>query len=765
MKDFCIPKNLVEKLNKAIDEESIVRLFNMSKSRRIKFLSDNSNSELGNKISSSFDDILAEAKRDALEKTLKTLGLKDKEKMLGVVSEIRKLTNDELLDPAKIDYVVDKIVSNATGVKITKEETNKIIEIGSKIEKYKSVVDTTAIIKEGRMNQKYKDSFYEMAIAQDEMNKYLSTRTPTSKKETFWSHAKAMMLLKPASWLVNIISNTINSGFESLSRRVGMKRMGGYNSDIAKDWKQLMARIYKETGNDYSRALSLDEMTTGFGKTLGEANGPGKETWLTNLVYKKALGAPDAWSARMNFADSANIYSSKIADTMNLGNGTKNKAAEILADSFNINPLTKEGKQVREMAVADALRATYTNKSISSKMAMSIKNALNGVFEDAGIGWFRGGDLIEPFVKTPANVIEQGLDISGLGALKATVKTIKGYKLKNLEPEEARTLFIGAMKDASKTGLGLISAFLLSKTIGTDNFMSAYDPQRTKWEQLRNSNYNAIKIGDKWISLDYFGPIGTPLISMLSAQKYAGEGFSNQIGGYMKGMFKQTANLPFITSASELYGKFSDASDIDKKKFYPVLSKWFIEQVGARVPGVLSDIAKMTDTEIRDVTTGKFGSSSFNVDPIVAKIPWAVRLLPPKKNILGEVIKTEQYSKEDNFMIGLFTTILAGARVKTEQKSPEGKEIYRLYGTGNPPAITNWKYIQSKKLQALKDKVGEEKYDEIFVNEYGKEFKVEIADALESNQYKEKNDEDKKKYIDTKEDGIIKDIYRNYGIE
>lgn len=765
MADFCIPKALVEKLNKAINEESIVKLFDMSKNERIKFLSENSSKELGEKISSSFDDILAEAKRDSFEKTLKSLGLKDKEKMKETLTEIRKLTNDELLDPTKENYIVDKIVSNATGTKITKEETQKIIEIGSKIEKYKSVVDTTPLIEGGKMSKKYKDSFYEMAIAQDEMNKYLSSKTPTSKAETFWGHAKATMLLKPASWLVNIISNTVNSGFEAVARRAGTGRMRGYNSDITKEWKQLMASIYKKTGNDYSRALSLDEMTTGFGKTLGEANGPGKETWLTNLVYKQALGAPDAWSARMNFADAANLYSSKIADGLNLGEGAKKKAGEIMSDALNVIPSTEEGKLVRQMAVADALRATYTNESVSSKMTMHIKKAINGAFEDAGIGWFRGGDLIEPFVKTPANVIEQGLDISGLGALKAVVKTIKGYRLKNIEPEEASRLFMGALKDASKTGLGLIGSFMLAKAIGPDNFMGAYDPNRTKWEQLRNSNYNAIKIGDRWISIDYFGPLGTPLVSMLSAQKYADGGFNNQIGGYLKGTMSQISNLPFVSSTAELYGKFAEASDVDKKKFYPILSKWFMDQVGSRVPGVFSDIAKMTDKEIRDTTTGKFGIIGLNLDPIVAKIPWLANTLPSKRNILGEIIKTEQYSKEDNFMIGLFTTILTGARVKTEQQSPEGKEIYRLYETNNKPTITNWKYIQADKLQKLQDKVGKDKYNEIFANEYGPKYKVEIAKLLQSSIYKAKSDADKKKMIDDKEDLVMNKIYSTYGIK
>lgn len=761
MADFCIPKNIVEKVASQIDDTSIAKLFDMSDSERIKFFSQNADSELASKISSSFDDILAESKRDAFEQSLKVLGV-GKEKKAEILKEFRKLNNKELLDPQKEDEIIQKITGIATDSNVTKEEVEKITKLGAEIEKYKSVVDTTPASKNGRLSQKYAESFLEMAKKQSEMDKFITSKIPVSKTETFWSHAKASMLLKPASWLVNIISNVENAGLEAISRRVGTMKFGGYNSELSKDWKKLMAKVYKETGNDYSRALSLDDMVTGKGKALGEIRGQGKETWLTKLVYEKALGTPDAWSARMNFADSANLYSSKMADELGLtGQAAKSKAGEIMSDALNVNPITESGKKVREMAVADALRATYTNESWASKFSMMIKDAFNSI---PGMKTVRVGDLIEPFVKTPANVVEQGLDLSGLGFLKATYKTIKYFRTRKLDEQIAKDYLMGALKDGSKAGVGIVSAFMLANAIGKDNFMGAYDPQRSKWEQLRNSNYNAVKIGDKWISLDYLGPIGTPLVAMLSAKKYGDNSTGGMIGGYLKGAFNQSTKIPFISSFPEIYAKFEEASDVEKRKFYPILSKWFVEQVASRIPGIFSDIERMSDTEMRDASRGKFGKFGMNIDPIIAKLPWMAKYLPGKTNILGEPIKTEQHSKPDNFMIGLATTILTGARVKTEQQSPEGKEVYRLYGSGNAPTITNWRYIQSDKLQRLQDKVGKEKFNQIFIEEYGPKLKAEINKLLNSESYKNKSDKDKKKEMDLKEDYVINGIYSRYGI-
>jgi len=761
--NFCIPKDIVEKISKQIDETSIAKLFDMTKKERIKFFAKHADDGLAQNISSSFDDILAEAHRDSLEKAMGLLGIKDKEVRNALRKEIRKLSNDDLLNPEKIDGIINELSGLATGSKITKEEVDEVIKLGAEVEKYKSVMDTNPTVKDGKFNTKFAEALEGFDIASDKMNKFIASHTTVSKSETFWSHAKASMLLKPASWLVNIESNVINTGLESISRRFGSGRMGGYNSEIVNAWKKSMAKIYRKTGNDYSRALSLDDMVTGKGKALGEVSTTGRDTWFTNMIYKEALGTPDAWTARMNFADAANIYSSKIADGLVKGTSArKAKAAEILGDALNVIPKTEDGKYVRQLAVEDAMRATYTNESATSKLSMTIKNAINSI---PGIKKAKVGDLLEPFVKTPANVVEQGLDISGLGFLKGTVKLVKYFKTKKLDEKIAKQYLLGALKDGSKAGAGLSTAYLLSLAIDKDNFMGAYDPERSKWEQLRNSNYNAIKIGDKWVSMDYLGPLGSPLVAMLSAKKYGNDSFVDTIGGYLKGAASQITRIPFATSIAELYGSYKEATDVEKQKFLPVMQKMFMDQVASRTPGILSDIAKMTDTQIRDTSTGKFGKFGFNPDPIVAKIPWVANSLPEKRNIIGEDIKTEKMAKEDQFMLGLFSTIAAGARIKTEQSSPEGKEIYRLHKSGNAPTITNWRYPNGKAINALKDSVGKEKFREIFIDEFGPAYKSAVSELLQDDEYKEASDDEKKGMIDKAEDEVMADIYYNYDIE
>lgn len=760
---FCIPKDAVENITKKINSVSMEKLFDMPKNERINFFSDEVGSSLSKNISDSFDNILAEAKRDSFEKAVKIVGIKDKEARNKILSSVRKLKDHELLDPNNDNAIISKISENITGAKVDSDEIATIIKIGSDIEKSMSIVDVTPILKDGSLNKSYSDAYKKLSIYQSEMDKFIASKIPISVSETLWGHMKAL-LMKPASFVVNIISNTENAALESVARRAGTLKMSGYNSKFAKDWKKMMTEIYKETGNDYSRALSIDDMITGKGKVLGEDIGIGAESWVTKVVYKYGLGAPDAWFARMSFADNADLLSSRIANNYGLkGEEAKKKALEIFSDAINIIPKTEDGKMVRLASVQSAQRATYTEKRWISDSVIAFKRLINSV---PGMKHVRPGDLIEPFTKTPANVVGQGLDNAGLGFMKGFADVVRSARFRKTDEAISQEHLRKALTSFARTGISMAGSYWLASVIGKDNYMGAYDPDKTKWEQLRNSNYSAIRIGDKWISLDYLGPLGAPLVAALEARKYGGDSAIGRIGAYLKGAFTQALTIPFITSGAELYKSFSDATDAERSKTWPVMSKFFMEQVGSKVPGILGDIAKMTDTQIRDTSSGKNNAFGVNWDPVIAKIPWvASKALPEKRNMLAESISTEQNIKENMFWLGLATTLFAGARIKTEISSKEGSEIYRLHRTGNGPTITNWKYIRSEKLKSLNEKVGDEKFDSIFIEEYGPKFKESISKIIDKDNYKKASDEDKKKYIDDAEDAVMEKIYSKYKIK
>jgi len=514
-------------------------------------------------------------------------------------------------------------------------------------------------------------------------------------------------------------------------------------------------------------------MMTGRGKLYGEktaGEGVAKDTLLTKTVYKWGLGSPDAFFSRLSFGDSANLRASSMADSIVKESGltgaeardaAKKKAGEILADAFNVTPRTEEGRAVREFSVGQAMHSTYTDDSWANDLASGMKMLINKI---PGGKTLRYADWIEPFVKTNANIINQGLKDAGLGALTGSVDFIRYIRNKNIAPDVAQKYLIDAASQLTRTGSALVGGYFLAKGIGEDNYMGAYDPRRSKYEQLRNSNYNAIRLGDKWYSLDFVGPFAIPLVAALEAQSYKGGKTVERIYSYIAGGMKASTKLPFIGSIPEAVNTYEEGL-ANGEKALDTSRQWFTEQVAARVPGILSDIARLTDDEMRDITTGKYKALGINLDPIVSKFPLWASSLPEKRNLVGETIKTEPYTKEDAFAVGMLSTMLAGARIKTEQSSPSGKEIYRLYDAGYTPTITNWRYPQGKKLKELKEKVGNEEFGKIFINEYSPAFRKRVEKLLNNEKYQKLSDEYKKKYVDKAEDDVMKLVYQKYGIK
>jgi len=406
-----------------------------------------------------------------------------------------------------------------------------------------------------------------------------------------------------------------------------------------------------------------------------------------------------------------------------------------------------------------------------------MRNVINGLFESAGesldsklVKSFKAGDLIEPFIKTPANIIQFGLDVSGLGGMKGTAKLIKYARTRKLlETKEATALLRNAFRDLTNTGLGLGGAFLLTSAFDKDDFIGAYDPQRVKYEELRNGNFNALRIGGKWVSLDYFGPVAMPLVGMLYAKKYGDGNKGKMLIEYVKGIGNQATKAPFVSSIYEMYSDVMEKGKPGKGELGKYIADVFTNQIASRVPGILQDIAKITDSELRDTTK--------NIDKILAKIPLLSKYSPEKKDMFGEVMKTETGMADDpvsKFMAAV-SQIAFGARVKTEKSEAVKNEVLRLKDAGQAPTITSWKYIRSEKLQKLKDKVGNKEFQRIFTEEYGKPLREGIAKLIVKPEYKKLSDEDKKKQINALEDSILEGktidgkrkggIYDKYNVE
>lgn len=646
--------------------------------------------------------------------------------------EIAKMLPEE---KAVLKSLLEDFVSDKMGVGVKEAEVKVINEKSKKIQIAQEKLGGD--IGNPSKTQENIDFF----TAKKEMDNYLQGLAPTSKlKVLTGTIGRGMMLASAKSPILNIGSN-IEVGFmEAIVRRLSSGGVKGTNNKLAIDYIKMVNKVYQKTGFDISRMMNLADPEVGGGRVLGEvvhAQGPGGVRrvgrMVEDTVFKQLMGAPDVAFSAVHFADSVNLNSLKIAK------GNRVKANEIMSDAMRLEPQTPEGEILRSQAILDAQVATWTNSTWASKVSEGIRKVLNTVSGD-----LRAGDYLLPFIKTPANVIATGMDYAGLGIPKAFFETAKAIKNGDLGSKE---YFQKITKDLVRSGMGLAGAALIASGLDDDDFVGAYDPTRAQIEQLRNSNYNAIRIGNKWISTDWLGPLSIPVTAMMYARKY-GDTISEQIFQYGKGVLSQVKDLPGITDAFDYVKGQAYQKNQTLEEMTGSARDYILEQAYSRlVPSIFSDIAKATDTKERQ-TSGTIGQ-------IKNKIPGFRQSLPEKKNIFGETIIGEPSLSD----------ILFGSRVKTDKETAIIKEISDVSAKLDKPInFTNWDKSSSATLAQFKEKYGKIIYEEAKVK-YGQELKKLLESAVNNSGYQKLSSEEKYKEINGFDFEAMNKIYAEYGFD
>ena len=549
---FCIPKNLVEKLKASAlkGEVDIKKLYEMSSEERRTFFAGHTDEALGKFINTEFEKAMVSKQKTAITDWAKSI-FKPEEKTKpvykNVLDKIAALDELGALNPRTERAFMEDLVSDKLGVSVSPEEVRFISE------KAKRIDDAQVKLGKDLGNPNREAENINFFKAKKEMDDYLLNLTPSSKtKVVTGTIGRGMMLFSVKSPLLNIGSN-IEIGFmEALSRRITEGRLKGANNNVAVDFVKMANRIYQKTGYDISRMESIKDSGASGARVLGDTvhtQGPGAVRKVgrivEDIVFKQLMGAPDVAFSSAHFADSVNINSLKMAK------GDSAKATEMMVDAMRIEPQTPQGELLRTQGILDAQKATWTDKSWASKVSEGIRKILNEVSGDV-----RAGDYLLPFVKTNANVIATGMDYAGMGIPKALVKTVKAMRSGELGSKE---YFQSITRDLVRSGLGLVGAVAITSQLNDDDFVGAYDPARAQIEGLRNSNYNAIRVGGKWISTAWLGPLMIPVNGIMYARKNGKTG-AEKTFQYGRGVVSSALEIPGVsdiydTATTQAYKK------------------------------------------------------------------------------------------------------------------------------------------------------------------------------------------------------------------
>jgi hypothetical protein len=739
---FCIPKNLVQKLRDSAlkGEVDIRKLYDMTSQERRDFFTGFTDANLGKLLNTEFEKaMVSKQKRAITDWAQSVFSPKEKTKPAykSILDKINAMDEDGILSPKTEDAFLEDLVSDKLGVNVSIEEIRIIAE------KAKEIQALQEIVGDDLGSPAMEKETLDFLLAKKDMDDYLQSQNPAhALKILTGTIGRGAMLASVKSPILNIGSN-IEVGFtEALSRRIAAGTMKGTNNKLAIDYVKMVNRIYQKTGYDLARMTNIKDTGASGERVLGDdmvhSKGEGAVRKVgqvfEDIVFKQLMGAPDVAFASAHFADSLNLNALKYAK------GNEKLAGEIMADAMRIEPKTSEGIELRAQAILDAQVATWTNKTWASDLTAGIRKLLNSATGDV-----RAGDYLLPFIKTPANVIATGMDYAGGGGVKALYKTVNAIRNGEFNTKK---YWASITRDLIRSGIGLAGAAIIAANLDDDDFVGAYDPARAQIESLRGSNYNAIRIGNKWISIDWLGPLSVPVTAIMYARKYA-DTIPEGVFQYTKGVTSNVLRLPGV---KDIIDTFDNASYKKNQTFGEMAGEfggYVAEQAFARlVPSIVSDIAKATDSKERE-------TDSSTAKTLQSKIPGLRQMLPEKKDIFGETVKTEP----------AWSVILFGSRVKTDKETALIKEISDLSTELDKPiTFTNWDKSSSMQLAQFKETKGVEKFEKA-KTEYGQKLQDRLEKIIKSPAYQKADPDVQIRLINNADSEVTDAIYKKYGFK
>lgn len=646
------------------------------------------------------------------------------------------------------DAVYDEIarsIEDALDIYVKPEEANRILAKASEL---------AGAVKKDFAENPFGNPSVETMRKIKEIKDLAASMSPTNAVSLAAnSLGRANMLLSVKSTLLNVISNAETFLTESIVRRLTLKSAAkAVDPRAVRDYLKYDLDVYNASGVMMSvvRKGELDNPGAVFGERFMSSAGDGAfRAWtrkMEKVVFDWSLGMGDAVSKSLNFVDNANLEATKQAVSEGYtGADLRRRATELFADAVLYTPQTAAGARIRENSINSAEVATFTNKSRISEFSSKIRNLMN-----SASGRLRAGDLIMPFVATPANVVSLGMEYS-FGAARALIPQNFSQIMRDVRTGVISNASKDVFRSAVRNGVGLILASVLAALIDPDDYISPFDLASQKEKDLvrfKNGVYNSIRIGGKYVSLDEFGPLASVLAGILAARKNGS--IYEKAAAFAKTALTQAGNIPGIKETSELIGWLDKAQKQDAQKTAEDFVNGAFDQLLARtIPAVVSDAAKMLDDKERVNERGVVGAAA-------AKIPFARENLSAKTDLAGG-----RERRAENPLI----VLLFGARVKTAASGLVAEEIERLSAAGQNIRLSD--FTRSKEFKNLTAK-GKAQARLDFAKGFTvgglrvKGFSEQVADMMKSQSYGLKTDAQKSDAINGVTERILKRLKRKY---
>lgn len=401
----------------------------------------------------------------------------------------------------------------------------------------------------------------------------------------------AMLMSFNTLFFANVPSTAINNTIvKRAARLIGDNKV---DDRVTAGEVQRIKQIFNASGMN----LAQMEKPTSPSLMHGEKYTNQEQKHWYNFTFD-VLSKEDNWFRIPTFVDALARIATRDAK------GDKNKATMLFKQYAQLNDQTDEAKIARKEALAVANMAVFTQDGMMASALNHIRSNLNTLtrtplgLDPNGFGL---GNILAPFLKTGANVIEMGITAT-LAPVRTAVKGLKVARGKTLTDMEK----IALKTDWAYFCLAAVATAIMAAISGDDDdwYEEPYEPGRT---YDPNKPYDSIRIGNTWIKLDIFGPLEVPLRTAAMLVKNWED---KKLAAVGNGLYEALGEVPLVN-------QFVD-SNTDYMSKYP--GKWAsgfgYNQLNKLVPAQVKTLtragSRATGTTVDMGWTGKTIQKKFH---------------------------------------------------------------------------------------------------------------------------------------------------------
>lgn len=549
---YCLPRALASKFLEALKDGTIepVKLMDMTSKERADFFAKIVGDENAHHVNALFESkmLLKDQQRGMVSWAKNLAGISAPVRR-DLLNKINKL--DRVLNPAEEKAFLADLAATKLGTTVTYEEAQKITDLAQK-----------ATAERDKGTDTFSGASTEFLNAATALEHYVQSLRPVTAIRSIGKNLAIIgrnhLLMDPATPVKTTAGQTINTGMDMITRRIGLAALNGsVPRAVTREAKSQAWRQFRDTG--FNTAMMENYEDSG---RLGERHNfdvpegmlsanptlrviEGGVRWYAKATNKVAIDLEHNFTFtkfyQNAFYDMLNLGSSNIAKSEGLtGAALQSRATAIYKDAARIIPATKEGQLIRMESQKQAARITQVNSTVIGNLALGMKNLINDKIMN-GLG-----DILMPIAKIPANIIANGIENAGPGIPMGAWDIFKGRE--KMASADTQTRLEGAAQMAR--GIQRVA-----RTIGVLG-MSAFIASMFTKNDFRDDPYgnSFVKIAGHWINLEYFNAISPALTGMLMMKK-DGRGSDNmlqKVGQYVSGVAQPLKHAPGINELGEL---------------------------------------------------------------------------------------------------------------------------------------------------------------------------------------------------------------------